>query len=319
MEYENRLVFDSLMQEAENRCADLSKMLGIMDDSLEGKRDGKTRGRIVGAFFVSIFYLVVFILLFVLVKPDSYILYIGIGVFFLSFLLVLSMIADQFIQMRYYGAVIRYKQNVDEMKQRIESASRSLGDYYDEFMRGDDYGWAMDLDPEISIYEEAEKIEDSMLKMRKLTTDFLHKAKNILLFPVALGWTVFVPLAGVNFLTRYAQENGTLPFAQFFHLDTSYQLEQEVQADVPSIIVIAVVLLLACVAECFLLRAVWVKTNCAVTNLTVLPVFAGPFLPFLVGIIGGAILVILETVIIIIGVIFVVVIIFGVVSAIFGN
>lgn len=237
--------------ESENR-------LSQIEGSFQTRMNGKTTGSLLGAIFGTACWLAAVCISFWYIRwyVNGTISLIG---FTISLALIASLFVDEIIGLSYYGKISSYKDNIIKLKNHVSVCRNSIKSNQDVFMRSRINGWQHPLPVGSSVLEEAASIESTINGMESLKGGFINRLKNILFFAFAITITAVGSLA----LFGTAGEIMTGISGEAINDDT--------------ILTLCVIgMLVTVVGEIVLAKIVWSKTDCSVTNITLLIAAGGP-------------------------------------------
>lgn len=239
--------------ETENR---LSQIAG----SFETRMNGKSKAGIIGSMFGTICWAVAVCVFFGYiggyVDSTLHLVCLGIALALLGTLLI-----DEIISFSYYGKISSYRDNINQLKNRVSVGRSSIKSNQDAFMKSRSNGWRHPLSVGTSIPEEATSIEGTINGMESLKGGFINGLKNFLFFTFAIAITA----VGSWALFGTAGEIMTGIYPDPIDYSTVNTL-------------CTIGLLITVVGEIILAKLVWSKTDCSVTNTTLFIAAVGPLL-----------------------------------------
>lgn len=255
---------DSAKKELEKSEKRLSKV----EENFQTRMNGKTTGRIVASIMGTVCWLALFCIVFGFSynHVNKVVNIIG---FILSLVLVTFMIVDESISLSYYKKISSYLDSITQLKNRVSLSKSSINSNQNMFMKSGANGWHHSLPVGTSIPGEAASIENTINGMESLKNGFINKVKNVLFFVVAVAFTFVVSWA----LFKAA---GSIMSG----ISGDYVSESTVS------ILCTIAMIIVLIPEIFLAKLVWSKTNCSVTNITLLIAVAGPVMFLLLITIG---------------------------------
>lgn len=268
--------------ETENR---LSQIAGSFETRIKSKAGiiGSMFGTICWAVAVCVFFgyscsLRIFFGYIVYVDGTLRLICLGIALALLGTLLI-----DEIISFSYYGKISSYRDNINQLKNRVSVGRSSIKSNQDAFMKSRSNGWRHPLSAGTSIPEEATSIESTINGMESLKGGFINELKNFLFFTLAIAvtaigsWALFGVAGGI--MTEISGE-----------IMTEISGESNAYDMIDNLCILC--LLTTVFGEILLAKLVWSKTDCSVTNTTLFIALVGPLL-FLALIAIMAILVVL--------------------------
>ena len=236
-----------IFDESENR-------LSQIEGSFATRLNGKTRGGIILSMIGTVIWCAVFTVFFsrfgknvggtaLLIARIAY------------FALTAVLLADAVVNYSYCGKISVYKDAVSQLKTRVSIGRSSIKANQDAFMESRANGWHYALQPGSSIPDEAAAVEGILNGMQSLKGGLLHDLKNILFFVTTIAVT------GVG---------------SWMLFGVAADIVDALMGETVSETWYLVGMFIAVVANLILARKVWSSTNCAVTNVTLLAIPAGP-------------------------------------------
>lgn len=167
--------------ETENR---LTQIAG----SFETRMNGKSKAGIIGSMFGTICWAVAVCVFFGYiggyVDSTLHLVCLGIALALLGTLLI-----DEIISFSYYGKISSYRDNINQLKNRVSVGRSSIKSNQDAFMKSRSNGWRHPLPVGTSIPEEATSIEGTINGMESLKGGFINGLKNFLYFSFVIAIT----------------------------------------------------------------------------------------------------------------------------------
>lgn len=233
--------------------------LSEIESSFQTRMNGNTTGSLIGSILGTACWLAAFCYFFWYIRY-----YIGSTVsiicFCITLALILSMFADEIISFSYYGKISSYNNNIVQLKNRVNMGKSSISSNQASFMSSRTKGWHYPLSVGSSIPEEAASIESTINGMESLKGGFINGLKNFLFFTFCIAltaagaWAAFGIAA--NIMTGFDNSIGG--------------------ETIRTLCIIG--LIITVIGEIILAKIVWSKTNCSVTNTTLLIAAAGPLM-----------------------------------------
>lgn len=246
-----------------------------IDEILDTQMEGKTMGQMTGSALGSLIWLGLYVGLYFIVKEMTYSNPSAPVALIAALVLMVLMLADHFVKLRYYGSISRTRSQLQQVRGRIEAARNNLSDDLNAFLSFRSSGWNLDLAPGNAIDEDLDEVERSISSMVALQSGGLQKLKVFAYYITSLAWA-------------FSGSMALSPLLQTFLEDTfSYD----------TISVIAVIgAVIVTVADYFVAKYFWSRTNCAVTNMTLIGTLIGPVLFGLLAL-AAALVVLLVTIV----------------------
>ena len=260
MIFSEKISLKKYVDSANEQFEESESRLSQIEESLETRMNGKTTGSIVGAMFGTVCWLAVFCIGFQYIKEyvEGTLSKVCLGI---AVALIITLFIDEIIDLSYYGKISSYKNNILQLKNRISIGRSSIKSNQGIFMKARENGWYYPLTAGTSIYEEAALIEETMNSMESLKGGLINGLKNFLYF------TVVISITGVGSWALF----GTA--AQIISGIYGKSMDSDI---LMTLCIIA--LLIVEVGEVILAKIMWGKTECSVTNITLLMAPSGPVL-----------------------------------------
>jgi len=254
MNFQNSFTLKKMQSDAQDRFSRVSGKIDTVADTLKRRLGGKSRGALVGGFVISIVWAIAYCILYAVMREANHplVTLVTLGT---SVLLVVFAIIGNVVSLSYYGAILNAEAKLGKLRNRVESAKRSLSADMTNCMSRGASGWEMPLQPGSSVEEEVRKIESSLSGLEKVSGGFVNGVKNVLYYIATVGWTVA----------------GSFLFYQLL-----LPLVEDEVSDKTANIVFYIAMLIACVGAVIVAKLIWGKTECSVKNLTLLGTLNGP-------------------------------------------
>lgn len=274
MNFTENISLQQYVDSANKQFIENESRLSEIEGSFETRMNGKTMGAMVGAMIGTVVWLAIFVVFFYFVHGQVH------NTLFLvsliaSLALISALLIDEIISFSYYRKILSYKNDISELKNCISVGKSSIRLNLETFIKSRANGWQHPLSVGTSISEEATSIENTMNNIESLKGGFINGLKNFLFYTVVIAITVVGSLR----LFGIAGEI-MISFSDKF-------------IDTYTLVALSIVgLIIAGIGEILLAKLVWSKTNCAVTNTTLIIIALGP-IAFLLVIAAGTLLVML--------------------------
>lgn len=255
MIYDNSFTLEEMMETAEGQMFTAKKRLRLIDAALTQHLDGHSRFRLLGAMAASLGWAVVFLLAYVCLNGHMPGLC-RLALLGVSLLLVLSVMAGELVELKYYGAIFRAQKQLAEMRRRVEKAQNTLPTQLQAYLERRDAQWELPLDAGEPINQRASQVAEQLSGMERMDGGFLPAVKTVLYYAACAAWTV----GGAYVMFSFAAAS---------------QLMEGISSG-PLTVMMVAGMVIACIFEVLLARMIWAKTNCEVGNLTLLALAVGP-------------------------------------------
>ncbi len=258
MTFDNSFALDQMMEEAKTQMTTSVERLYSIEKTLSGRLGGRTRLSLMAAAVVSVAWAAAFAFAYFRLGsflPEKTALPL-LGV---SLLLMALVVVGDFVHMKYYGTILDAQERLTCLRGRVEMGQNALSENLRAFREKQSVQWEMPLQAGASINQEASQIEAQLNGMETLSSGFIAKSKTVLYYVVCVAWAA----AGSCSLIEFASSMGIM----------------EVVADLgPEIFrgIMIAAIVISCIVEAVIAKLVWGKTDCEVTNVTLLAVLAGP-------------------------------------------
>lgn len=257
MIYDNSIRLDQMMGAAQNQMVAAQKRLDSIDAALKRRLGGRSRFKLLGAVVVSLGWAAAFLAAYLFL--DGHIPEPGrLTLLGVSLLLVLFMLIDELLQMKYYGTILRAQRQLSQLYRRVDQAQDALTSHLQTYLEQRDAQWEYPLEAGNSVNQKAGQITARLSGMEKLSSRFLTTVKKILYYAACAVWT-----AGGSYL--------------IFSLTAAFLFEDDLSPFTLAVMM-TTAMVIACVFEILFARMIWGKTNCEVGNVTLLALAMGPIL-----------------------------------------
>lgn len=254
MTFNNSFELKKMMDSARSEFDGVGEQLASIEKRVSYQLGGKGRGALVGAIFGTLIWTAVFLMagyiLYNAVHP-----YAGLGFWLASLLLCLFLLISDISQIGYYGAILKARDRVVQLKKRLDLGRNGLTSSLSELTARKEKGWDMSLNAGTPIIEEAHGIERQLSGMESVRRGFVHKMKNFLYFVISIAVTAL---------------------GCYLLYDLGYSIVDGEISDNTLRIIMIIATIIACVIEIFLARWIWSKTHRAVNNVTLFAMLLGP-------------------------------------------
>lgn len=260
MDFRENISLQKYADTANQKFSEIENNLSQIAGSFEIRMNGKSKAGIIGSMFATICWAVAVCVFFEYISGyvDGTLHLICLGI---ALALLATLFIDEIVNFSYYGKISSYKDNINQLKNRVSIGRSSIKSNQDAFMKSYSNGWHHPLSVGTSIPEEAASIESTINGMESLTGGLINGVKNVLFFTFAIAITAI----GSRALFGTAGEIITGIIGESLGYDTIN-------------ILCSIGLLITVVGEIILAKMVWSKTDCAVTNTTLFIAAAGPLM-----------------------------------------
>lgn len=260
MNFSENISLQKYADTANQKFSETENRLTQIAGSFETRMNGKSKAGIIGSMFGTICWAVAVCVFFGYiggyVDSTLHLVCLGIALALLGTLLI-----DEIISFSYYGKISSYRDNINQLKNRVSVGRNSIKSNLDVFMKSRSNGWLHPLSVGTSIPEEACSIEGTINNMESLRGGYINTLKNFFFFT----FTIAVTVIGSWALFDVAGEFMSGISGESLDYDT-----------INAWCIIG--LLISVVGEIILAKMVWSKTDCAVTNMTIFIAVVGPFI-----------------------------------------
>ena len=228
--------------------------------SFETRMNGKSRSGIIGSMFATICWAVAACVFYGYIGDyvEDTLRLVGLGS---ALTLFVTLFIDEIISFSYYGKLSFYRDNINQLENRVSVGRNSIKSNLDVFMKSRSNGWLHPLSVGTSIPEEACSIEGTINNMESLRVGYINTLKNFFFFTFAIAVTAIGSWALFNVA------------GEFMSGISGESLDYDT---INAWCIIG--LLISVVGEIILAKMVWSKTDCAVTNMTIFIAVVGPFI-----------------------------------------
>jgi len=254
MNFTESIVLDRYADSASKQFDESESRLSQIEGSFETRMKGKTKTGIIGSMIGTIGWLVILIFSFSYIGKHVgnpwFLLALGV-----SLALIVSILIDEAINYSYYGKISVYKDNISQLKNRVSIGRNSIKANQDAYMKSRANGWNYVLTSGSSISEEAMNIENTINNMQSLKGGLINGLKNILFFAAAVSVTAVGSWALFEVVDEIVQAITGESLSNTWYI---------------------IGMVLAVICDVILAKKFWSKTDCAVTNITLFAIAAGP-------------------------------------------
>lgn len=260
MNFSENISLQKYADTANQKFSETENRLSQISGSFETRMNGKSKAGIIGSMIATICWAVAVCVFFGYIRGyvDGTLSLVCLGI---AFALLVTMLIDEIINFSYYGKISSYRDNINQLKNRISIGRSSIKSNQDTFMKSRSNGWHHPLSVGTSIPEEATSIESTINGMESLKGGFINGLKNLLFFTFAIAITA----VGSWALFGTAGEIMMGFSGESMDYDTINTL-------------CGIGLVITVIGEIILAKMVWSKTDCSVTNTTLFIAAVGPIM-----------------------------------------
>ena len=270
MNFNNSIILDTYSNNANKQFDDMHSRLSEIENSFQTRMNGKTTGGLVGSLIGTIAWLAAFIVgaVFARNMVDGTLLLIAMAI---AGGLILFMLIDNIMDFSYYGKIASYKNSISQLQNRVSIGKNSIQSNHDAFLASRAKGWNYLLSAAPSIPEEAASVEATMTSMESLKKGFISGAKNIFFYSTVIAVTV------VGCIALFPISSGIINgFIEGLSSDTELITISTISSSDTLMTINIIALIITSLGEIMLAKLVWSKTDCNVTNTTLLIAVLGP-------------------------------------------
>lgn len=264
MTFENCITLEKMMGEAQTRFSSAEAQLNSVGAALNARLGQKTRGSLIRGIAASVVWGVFYYGLYrgldhygllataeQLLFPQLPLVALG-----LSLALTVLMVISGFTRMKYFGVLLGARDRLAALRRRLNVGTSSLLPNQGALMDRRASRWELPLEPGPSIPEEAASIAAQLSNLEALRRGPVGLATQALYYLTGIAWT----LVGACSL--------------FSAIVSALDAGSRVDSTDTTVLIIGMAL--ACVAAVLLSKLLWGKTDCSVTNVTLLATMSGP-------------------------------------------
>lgn len=258
MNLNNSFILDEMMKTAQTQMIETRKRVGAVDNMANQSLGGRSRASLLGAVVVSLIWAVAFLFAYHYFGhyiPEVRELPLGLILLGLSLVLVAFVVISYFVQLRYYGTILSARDRLARLDSRLAMGQSSLSNNLQVFRERRRAQWELPLEAGSPIEQEANLISSQLSGMEALSRGFISKAKVFLYYMTCVAWAA----AGAYALFDFAASLDLFDFS-----------------DEVVYIIMVVALVITCIVEVFVAKAIWSRTNEDVGNITLLAIPLGP-------------------------------------------
>lgn len=179
--------------------------------------------------------------------------------------LMVLMYIDEFLNFKYYNSVYAFSTRTKVLLDRVRGGKEIIGEKKNQFMNAKSRGWNQKLVVGNSVSDETMLIEDSLSKIGAIKKGFVEQAK--------IGF-YYVGAVATEFIGGYAL---------FYSNSGNWGDISDQMAE----LICFLALTLIAVAQVFIAKYTWSRTDCEVTNLTLVCFVLGPIACAIILLIGA--------------------------------
>lgn len=253
MNFDNSFSLEKMMKTAQKQMSTTGQRLSAIEDMVNQRLGGRSRASLLGAVVVSVAWAAAFLFAYHYYGhyiPEPF----GLPLLCVTLALMAFLVVGYFVQLRYYGAILSARDRLGRLRGRLTMGQSSLSNNLKVFQGRRSAQWELPLEPGPSIDQEANLIETQLSSMEALSNGFIAKTKTFLYYVVCTAWAA---------VGSYA----------LFDRVGSFLFEATGSA---TQVVMMVALVIVCIIEAVIAKALWGATNNDVVNVTLLAVLAGP-------------------------------------------
>lgn len=260
MNFDESIILNKYAKSANKQFSDMQGRLSGIESNFQSRIGGKTTIRLVCSLVGTIIWLVAFIACAVFLKDrvDKRMMLI---VLIIALGLILFMFIDDIMDFSYYSKLLSYRASVAHLLNRVNLGKESIRSNYDAFMGSRTKGWDYTLNMASSIPDEASSLEARMVNLEALKKGFISSAKNFFFNVTVLAITI------VGCITLFPNGSSIVQGISGKSFSSNTLLVFNIIA-----------LIIAVMCEMFFSDLVWGKTDCNVTNMTLLILPFGPII-----------------------------------------
>lgn len=266
IDFNNGIMFRTLQEQAKQSILSEEKELQGIIDRLNSRIGGKSKEQISGGFVGSCTWLIVYIVLFIICQVfRNRLSDLSILMLLASGSLAICMIVSSRLEYKYYNTIINGRQEVERQLHNLSLLSSALPEMEQEFRSASYTGFDYPLlgtDSE-AIVDSTRSLESRLISLAKANGETLNSAKNILYYASIIAITVCFGGVWEELMMQNVMREFILKGS--FDYNSTYPYYY----------------LIVCACTALLIfgaRRFWAKTNCSVTNITLLLTILGPIL-----------------------------------------
>lgn len=181
----------------------------------------------------------------------------------ITFILCAILLYSEIARQKYYGRFIRYLKTTQSLKRLLSNAIATMERSLSGFTACGEKGWRADLgyrrDPPVPAV--IERIHKELAGLDSLKDGITVTFSNILYFLACIAWTAFGSLCMQNMAADTLRE-------------TFRSYSVSISNNTARVIVL-VVLIIACLSNCFVAKVIWTRTDIRVNNTTMFALLTG--------------------------------------------
>lgn len=258
MNINNSFSLDEMMKTAQTQMIETRKRVGAVDNMANQSLGGRSRAGLLGAVVVSLLWAGAFLFAYRYFGhyiPEVYELPLGLILLGLSLVLVAFVLISDFVQLKYYGAIIKAQDRLARLDSRLAMGQGSLSNNLQVFRERRRAQWELPLEAGPPIEQEANLISSQLSGMAALSHGFIAKAKTFFYYAACLAWTV---VGSYTLLALLADRDP---------ISSTEDMER---------LLLLAAMVVACIIELLIAKAIRNRTDEDVGNVTLLALFIGP-------------------------------------------
>ena len=259
MKLQDNVKLGAYEESARKEFSETQTRLSEIEGSFRSRMDGKSIGSLVGSLIGTLFWLGAFLVgAYYARKTGMNELLLKIA-FYSSMALILAKVIDVIVNFSYYGKVNSYLNEVRQLQNRVGSGEKAMRKNQEAFQRAKEKGWDYRLKAASSVPGEVKKLLGRTSALESLNKGFLNGLKNFLFFVTVIAVAAAGCLALFPFLTHkiITMTHGAIEVSTLHYL------------------LIAAAVIVG-IFSIILARLIWSKTDCEVTNVTLLAMPIAP-------------------------------------------
>ena len=264
MDLDNSFSLDEMMKTAKSQMIKIRERLDFIDNTASEHLGGRSRAGLVGAVLVSLLWAAAFLAAYHYLGhyiPELSGFPLGLLLLGVSLALVAFVMIGNLVQLKYYGTILNARRRLSRLSSRITKDQKALPGNLKVFLERHDAKWELPLKVGDSIDQEASRIASRLSGMEALSSGFIAKFKLFLYYVACLVWA---SVGGYTIVELTGGMDGTVT-------DT---------------ILVVVLTVITCIIEVLIAKVTWDVTGEDVGNGTLLALFLGPVIFFVVVIIA---------------------------------
>ena len=259
-----KILISDFEAEAVEKSDKMKESLLSIKKELNNKSEGNDNKRLVLSLIVMLLIFAAYYIVLLFLKDNQLIdNYVVIAVTVFVSVVLVSNLVNRILSFHYYGRINSCLRRVTSMQERLTDIRNKYSLLKDSYTESFKSGYNYKLNIPDSITDELKELENEISGIEKVQSGFLHNFQSFLYFVLAMVASLLVLFTDLNKIVIYIGD---------LFLKDGLDSERLVFGK----IVLAVTVIAVTIGTFFLIKIINKKQKFAVTNYSLLSVFAGP-------------------------------------------